>query len=138
MSFTIIFLVIIFAIIVLFSDDFAKLGRKIFEIRGMKLLLPLLAASTVISYFSFFFIWMLDVLINSLAFVIESLANILPLGSYSVFFAIIFLLMTVVVLLGPLAIFIFKKLDTKPILYRQQLLLFVWATIAILTLFMYH
>ena len=138
MSFTIVFLVIIFAIIVLFSDDFAKLGKKIFEIRGMKLLLPLLAASTVIFYFSFFFIWMLDLLINSLAFVLESLASIVPFGSYSISFAIIFLLMIIVVLLGPLTLFILKKTEIRSFLYRQQLLLCVWVTIAILTVFMYH
>lgn len=135
MSYTIIFLVILCTIIVLFSEDFAKVGKKIFAIKGMKLLLPIFAVSAVIiDYFSFF-IWILDLLVNGLAIIKGELASLIPFGNFSPSIAMIMLLMTVVLILGPLMTFILRLTGHRPFIYRQQLLLVVWAVMAVLNVF---
>src|SRR5690242_2585874 len=57
MLMTLAMVVLLGAIIVIFSDEFIKLFKKLFNLKGAKLFLPLFIASWLIYSFDFWFLW---------------------------------------------------------------------------------
>ncbi|HAT1658016.1 TPA: hypothetical protein RG395_000730 [Legionella pneumophila] len=93
-------LVILFAtIMVFFSQEFIRAFKKIFAIRGAKLLIPLGLASWLIYNFDYLFIWAIYYIREVLHAVLSFLTRVMPFKQYSTAIALIILLTTVSV--GP-------------------------------------
>ncbi|CAM2771548.1 MULTISPECIES: hypothetical protein [Legionella] len=90
--------VLLGAIIVLFSEEFIKSFKKLWAIKGAKLLLPLFAASWFIYTFDFWFLWVIFYLSEFLHFILTFLIRLMPFqqGAKSVALVILLIFFSVV------------------------------------------
>lgn len=90
--------VLLGAIIVLFSEEFIKSFKKLWAIKGAKLLLPLFAASWFIYTFDFWFLWVIFYLSEFLHFILAFLIRLMPFqqGAKSVALVILLIFFSVV------------------------------------------
>lgn len=72
------------AIIILFSDEFTRMGKKIFEIKGAALLLPLALGSWGVYVFQDTVLWLLYYYHTICTRIIGLMCYLLPDSSYSV------------------------------------------------------
>lgn len=137
MSLTLVLIVLLFSIIVLFSEDFAKVGKKILNIWGMKLFLPIFIASVLIIDFQDTFAWILDIIIDKFSWCITKVAAVLPFTFYNRQLTAIFSLMVI----GPLSVILFDwirmKKGYRSFEYRNQTILMLWTVAAILYVFIH-
>lgn len=92
-------LVILFtAIMVFFSHEFIGTFKKIFGIKGAKLLIPLGLASWLIYNFDYLFIWAIYYIREVLQVFLSFLTYIMPFQKYAASVALIILLTVVSVL----------------------------------------
>lgn len=86
------------SIIVLFSEEFIKSFKKLWAIKGAKLLLPLFAASWFIYTFDFLFVWVIFYLIEFLHDTLAFLIRLMPFeqGAKSVALVILLTFFSVV------------------------------------------
>lgn len=89
---TLALVIIIVSVFVFFSKEFTDKLNKLFEIRGVKLFLPLLLASWVMLYFESIFFWISTYAQVILVMILTPLATALPFGDYSLKIAEIFFL----------------------------------------------
>lgn len=78
MLLTLALVVLISSIVVFFSDEFIKIFKKIFAIKGVMLLLPLFVASWLIYNFNFWFLWTIFYAREVLHDVLNFLVRITP------------------------------------------------------------
>lgn len=95
---TLAFLVFFSSILVVFSDEFIKTFKKIFAIKGAKLLIPLFLASWLIYTFDFWFLWVVFYLRELLIYILDLLTSMMPFkqGSDSVALVIVLTVVSVV------------------------------------------
>ncbi len=108
-------IVLISSIVVFFAREFGELFKKIFKIPGLKLLLPLFVASTLLIVYEVFVHWLLLRLQKIVHQLIVKLATILPFEKGALFIARIILLF----MIGSLPIWIeawsdFRKTYKEP------------------------
>lgn len=71
------------AIAVFFSQEFIKVFKKIFALKGAQLFLPLAVASWTVHAFEDFFLWLIYYYKVCLNTVLYWIALVIPLGDYS-------------------------------------------------------
>lgn len=125
--------VIVAAIVVFFSDEFARLFKKIAAIPGVKLFVPLIFASWVVERFDTWLVWMLLKLKQWMHGLIYALARWLPIEKGALSTAHVLNLFLVTVL--PLLILHFSALR-KPRYelwpYTYHLVITIWLVLVIL------
>lgn len=126
MSLTVVLFVFACTFFILFSDDFLKLGKKLLDIRGMRLTLPLLIASTLIIDFFDFFQKDVFILINGYAQILSGLAAFLPAAKWAVPLVGFILFMLVALIPEPLINYIRAKLNKAPFAYSKQFSVILW------------
>lgn len=72
------------SVVVFFSQEFAGLFKKWFEIPGMSLLIPLLLASLLVEFFEHWAVWCFEHLKDGLHGLLHQTASYLPWGQASV------------------------------------------------------
>ncbi|MCC5791713.1 MAG: hypothetical protein JJT82_03780 [Legionellaceae bacterium] len=126
MSIGLVGFVLLTAIIVLFSDNFAQLIKKIFALWGMKLFLPLLIASTVFIDFFRNIEWLFQTLLRLYRDGMLFLAAELKWGSLGRPF-IGLLGIWLMTLLPSFCIMILLKLrDRPPAAYHGRVMMMAW------------
>jgi hypothetical protein len=86
-------LVVLFGVVmVLFSEEFSKSLKKLWSIKGARLLLPLFAASWFIYTFDFLFVWVIFYLSKFLQDILAFLIRIMPFQQGSESIALVVLL----------------------------------------------
>lgn len=95
---TLALLVFFGSILVFFSEEFTKLFKKLFAIKGAKLFIPLFIASWLIYTFDFWFLWAVFYIRETLLYLLIFLTNIMPFktGAESVALVIIISAVSVV------------------------------------------
>lgn len=78
MLLTLALLVLLSSILVFFSEEFGKAIKKLFAIKGAKLIIPLFAASWLIYSYNFWVLWGIFYLREILHNVLNFLVQILP------------------------------------------------------------
>lgn len=92
MLLTLALVVLVSSIVVFFSEEFIKAFKKIFAIKGVKLFLPLFAASWIIYNFSFWFLWAIFYTREILHDVLNFLIRIMPFQKGAESVALVFML----------------------------------------------
>ncbi|HHI9989665.1 TPA: hypothetical protein ACQDQH_002762 [Legionella pneumophila] len=86
-------LVVLFGVVmVLFSEEFSKSLKKLWAIKGARLLLPLFAASWFIYTFDFLFVWVIFYLSKFLHEILAFLIRIMPFQQGAESIALVILL----------------------------------------------
>ncbi|MBN9226889.1 MULTISPECIES: hypothetical protein [Legionella] len=86
-------LVILFgAILVFFSEEFGKTIKKLFAIKGAKLIIPLFVVSWLIFSFDFWVLWAILYLRDMLHAVLNFLVQIMPFQKWAVQVVQVFML----------------------------------------------
>ena len=95
---TLALLVLLGSILVFFSEEFIKMFKKLFAIKGAKLLIPLFLASWLIYTFDFWFLWVVFYLREMLLYILIFLTSIMPFqkGAESVALVILITVASVV------------------------------------------
>lgn len=92
-------LVVFFAsILILFSDEFIKLFKKLFAVKGAKLFIPLFVASWLVSHYEFWVWWEMFYLRERLRYMLNFLVQIMPfqLGAKPIALIILLVFLSVV------------------------------------------
>ncbi|KTC89765.1 hypothetical protein OQJ18_07715 [Fluoribacter dumoffii] len=92
MLLTLALLVLLSSILVFFSEEFGKAIKKLFAIKGAKLIIPLFAASWLIYSYNFWVLWGIFYLREILHNVLNFLVQILPFQKGAVPLVLIFML----------------------------------------------
>ncbi|HHM2300075.1 TPA: hypothetical protein ACRIDK_003021 [Legionella anisa] len=86
-------LVVLFGVVmVLFSEEFSKSLKKLWAIKGARLLLPLFAASWFIYTFDFLFVWVIFYLSKFLHEILAFLIRLMPFQQGAESIALVILL----------------------------------------------
>ncbi|WP_392538575.1 hypothetical protein [Legionella sp. 227] len=86
-------LVVLFGVVmVLFSEEFSKSLKKLWAIKGARLLLPLFAASWFIYTFDFLFVWVIFYLSKFLHDILAFLIKLMPFQQGAESIALVILL----------------------------------------------
>lgn len=98
MYLTLALVVLVAAIVVLFSQEFIQLFKKIFAIKGAKLVLPLLVISWLIYTFDYLVLLVIYYYSDALNSVITFLSNLLPFqtGAYPIVMILVLTTISVV------------------------------------------
>ncbi|AUH72165.1 hypothetical protein [Legionella sainthelensi] len=91
---TLALLVFLGSILVFFSEEFIKIFKKLFAIKGAKLFIPLFLASWLIYTFDFWFLWIAFYLRETLLYVVMFLTSIMPFRTGANSVALVILLTT--------------------------------------------
>ncbi|KTD50177.1 hypothetical protein Lqui_1502 [Legionella quinlivanii] len=120
------------AIIVFFAEEFGGVAKKIFAIPGVKLILPLLIASSIVALYEDWIVWIL--LINKYAFhsAMSSIASLFPFEQFAAeTVQILFLL--ILTLVPPFIFITLRKRKTiLPFPYTWLICLLLWLFFSIL------
>ncbi len=92
MLLTLALVVLLSSILVFFSEEFIKLFKKLFAIKGAKLLIPMFAASWLIYTFNFWFLWAIFYAREMLHETLNFLVQIMPFQRGAVPVVLIFML----------------------------------------------
>ncbi|CAM2780841.1 Uncharacterised protein [Legionella steigerwaltii] len=92
MLLTLALLVLLGSILVFFSEEFSKAIKKLFAIKGAKLIIPLFAASWLIYTFDFWVLWAIFYLREILYDVLNFLVRIMPFQTGAVQVVLVFML----------------------------------------------
>lgn len=92
---TLALLVFLGSILVFFSEEFIKMFKKLFAIKGAKLFIPLFLASWLIYTFDFWFLWAVFYLRETLLYIMFFLTSIMPFQKGADSVALIILLTAV-------------------------------------------
>ena len=119
-------------IVVLFSQEFAGLFKRIFSIPGAKLLFPLAIASLLVEYYEEWGLWLLLVCKDGLHYVFYKISDIVPSRNAVKILHVFYLF-----LLSRLPIWILfavaKSRDRpKPWPHTLQLSIVIWVIIAVI------
>ncbi|HCJ1109635.1 TPA: hypothetical protein NQN63_000236 [Legionella pneumophila] len=118
--------VLLGAIIVLFSEEFIKSFKKLWAIKGAKLLLPLFTASWFIYTFDFLFLWVIFYLSEFLHYTLAFLIKLMPFqqGAESVVLVILLTFFSVVPVL--IIDFFTRKKNYKGYQYPYIISTIIW------------
>lgn len=135
MSYTLVAILILATVILIFSDDVAKLAKKIWKIKGVKLFFPLLLGTYVIFLFEetiFIFLAYLQYYLKYLIFTFTFSNDSL---NYAVKFSLLLLLIMI-----PLATvwMVFKIIYNKKFSYASQLMLYLFIFFSFMLLIPFH
>ncbi|MCW8398219.1 hypothetical protein OQJ26_05370 [Legionella sp. PATHC038] len=92
MLLTLALLVLFGSILVFFSEEFIKTIKKIFAIRGAKLIIPLFAASWLIFSFDLWVLWAIFYLREILHDVLNYLVQMMPFQNWALQVVLVFML----------------------------------------------
>jgi hypothetical protein len=122
------------AIFCFFSQEFIRTVKRIFEIKGATLILPLAIASWFMYTFDYWFIWAIYYVRDVLQTILDFLIRIMPFthGAYSV--ALIILLTFVSVVPVFLLSAVLKHRTYKPYAYPYITSTIIWITCCIVLL----
>lgn len=120
-------LVVLFAaIMVFFSQEFIRTFKKIFAIKGAKLVLPLAAASWLVYNFDYWCLWVLYYIREVLNYLISLLSHIMPFHQYARSLSMIVLL-TILSVVPVLVIDVIHRRRTyKPFAYPYLTSTLIW------------
>ncbi|ASQ46823.1 hypothetical protein [Legionella clemsonensis] len=119
------------AILVFFSQEWSNFLKKMFAIRGMKLLLPLFVVSLLVAYYEVWVSWGLLRIKWGLHYAAAILENWLP-ATFAPLIANLILLMGLAVLPVALANFWIKHKRFEPFQYAFVTSMGIWLLVAIL------
>ncbi|KTC77035.1 hypothetical protein [Legionella brunensis] len=131
MLLTVALVVVCCAIVVMFSQEFANFFKRIFAIRGMKLLLPLILASTLVVYYDPWVSWGLLQTKRILHTAAATIANWLSFKE-ALIVANIIILMGLAVLPVAIANFWIKHKSFEPFRFAFITSMVIWLIVAIL------
>ena len=123
------------AFLVIFSQEFAGIIKKVLSVPGFTLLLPLILVSLVVSYFDTWITWLLFFLKQGLELTKESLANHLPQNYYPQYAAPLLLLLGVSLI--PLALLqwvAWRRNGYRPWPFMYPMVTALWLILLILLL----
>jgi hypothetical protein len=133
MPFTIALIAVLAAIIVLFSSEFAGMGKSMWKKDWVRLLLPLFAASYLAIGLADWLRYLIGTSIENVKYVEAYLNQLLPNWPYANY------LSTLAILLGALFVlfallFAIKKILRKDLPFTNEIIFFCWASMVILLL----
>jgi hypothetical protein len=127
------FIVLCAAIVVLFSQEFASVFKKIFAIPGVKLFLPLFVVSLLVEYYQAMGIWFLLFYKDYLHIFLHYLVSVLPFAKGAITFVhILYLFVIACVPIWILYGWAWHKKRPKPWTHAYQLGFICWLTAAVL------
>lgn len=118
------------AIAGVFSQEFVRVFKKIIQIPGVKLILPLSLASLIVLYYQVWFFWGLRFLASLLYQIVWLLHQIVPFAKTAFFFEKVVLL--VLISLIPSLIVYCRCRGREPLLYYYWTSFFIWLVAALL------
>ncbi|KTD20534.1 Uncharacterised protein [Legionella lansingensis] len=131
MLLTLALLVLFCAIVVFFSNEFANFFKKLFAIRGMKLLLPLILATTLIVLYEHWVSWGVLYARWLLHVAVTTMANRFPFPG-SLLITKILILMVLAVLPVVVIDFLEKRRRFEPFRYSFITSMIIWLVVAML------
>ncbi|WP_058535681.1 hypothetical protein [Legionella saoudiensis] len=136
MLFTMTLVILLGAIAVFFSQEFLGFIKKVFAVKGVKLFLPLLAASWFVFSFGDWVIWGITYYRELLATVLTFIVAIIPLPQIAEYTALVIVLTVVSVLPVYLIDLYMRKRSYKSYNYpyTTSTLLFIVSTFVLLAL----
>ncbi len=136
MLFTMTLVILLGAIAVFFSQEFLGFIKKVFAVKGVKLFLPLLAASWFVFSFGDWVIWGITYYRELLATVLTFIVSIIPLPQIAEYTALVIVLTVVSVLPVYLIDLYMRKRSYKSYNYpyTTSTLLFIVSTFVLLAL----
>ncbi|CEG57579.1 hypothetical protein [Legionella fallonii] len=132
MLFTLAAVVFFAAIITFFSQEFIRMFKKIMDIKGAKLVLPLLAASWLMLSYDYWALWVVYYFREVLNWLVRMLTYIIPFGQVSSYIACI-----IVLTILPLApvfgfdLLIYRKKNFKPYPHTYLVSSCIWLVCAL-------
>jgi hypothetical protein len=129
---TVTFLVLFFAIAILFAEEIKSFVKKILAIRGMQIILSLCLLSFVILQLESSVLWSLAKMEGLLHSLTTTLANCLPFKTGAVYLAKIAVLLTCFLLPAGAVDLRLKKRTYESVKYASLHCLAIWLIVAIL------
>ncbi|KGP63376.1 hypothetical protein EP47_02170 [Legionella norrlandica] len=128
--------ILLAAIVVFFSQELIGIIKKIFAVKGVKLIVPLGVASWLIYNFDYLFLWVMYYIREVLQVLLSLLTFIIPLGQYSGVVALIILLATLSVVPVLLVDLVIRKKTYKEYAYPYltSTLIFILCTMILLVM----
>ena len=126
MFFTLALVVLIAAIITLFSKEFIGIFKKIMDIKGAPIFLPLIVASGLVLVFDYWVLLAVYFYREFLSKLINGLIWLMPFGSYSYYIAAILVLTFISVVPVFLLDWYWVKKTYKPYPFATLTIAFIW------------
>ena len=121
------------AIIILFSQEFISIFKKIAEVKGAKLIIPLAIASWLVYRYDFWFIELIHSYREVLHTIIKSVVWLLPYYKISIYITVVLVLTIISLVPVFLLDWIFRMRTYKPYPYPYVTSFIIWL-VSVLTL----